>query len=461
MTAIAQLLRGGGCVRSLPLLKEQSRMRGPTRERFSSQLPLFLIAAASSLRIFICFQHNPMDYIFSDMSRHWNNGIIFPHSTYFGVGDPIGYQVYVWVLHFVTRDNRYLIALASALMSVLMPWTFYRASREFGLPKVPSRWVWALIAATPSLFVIYHYLMMETLLLLLEGIALWMTARYLRKGGTQAFLIFVIAWTLAVLTKPTVGPLAAVCFLWVWWKKSTPIRDLAIAAMIALLLVAPQAVRSKRKLGFYAPFGNPWLTRLMLRSQATSSELDLFDTNTPNGTPRLAIVRSTSPSCLLQPLKPLSQWQMRRSNTSTISVIVINSAYGELGWKQAYQRYSDHTDLSEWLAQWRENIVLFFFAPSWPESTQGWDGQLEYYGRWLWAPLIVLTFLLNLKQFSNRRFDLIPVITVFFTIFLALQNVFIMEGRYRKPLEPLLLLNLVWIVATRQTNATDRTELDP
>jgi hypothetical protein len=30
---------------------------------------------------------------------------------------------------------------------------------------------------------------------------------------------------------------------------------------------------------------------------------------------------------------------------------------------------------------------------------------------------------------------------------LGLQNLVIAEGRYRKPLEPLLLLNLVWIVA--------------
>jgi hypothetical protein len=29
---------------------------------------------------------------------------------------------------------------------------------------------------------------------------------------------------------------------------------------------------------------------------------------------------------------------------------------------------SFNRDPDEWLAQWRENIILFFFAPSWPET---------------------------------------------------------------------------------------------
>jgi hypothetical protein len=42
---------------------------------------------------------------------------------------------------------------------------------EFWTAENAGLWVWALIAWTPSLFVIYHFIMMETLLLLLEGAA--------------------------------------------------------------------------------------------------------------------------------------------------------------------------------------------------------------------------------------------------------------------------------------------------
>jgi hypothetical protein len=54
------------------------------------------------------------------------------------------------------------------------------------------------------------------------------------------------------------------------------------------------------------------------------------------------------------------------------------------------------------------------------------------------------------REIWKRRLHLIPVATTVFILFLALQNVVTFEGRYRKPLEPLLLLNLIWIVGARQ-----------
>ncbi|HUI85366.1 MAG TPA: phospholipid carrier-dependent glycosyltransferase [Candidatus Binatia bacterium] len=411
-----------------------------------------LIVAASCFRIFVCFHHNPMDYVFSDMQRHWNNGMRFPRGGYFGASDPIVYQVYMSALQHVTRHNRLLIALSSALMSVLMPWTYYRAARNFGLRKTAALWVWAVIAWAPSLLVIYHYIMMETLLLLLEGIALWMTARYLRRGGTWAFLLFVFFWTIAVLTKPLVAPLAGICFLWVWWKKSTPLREIAMGAALAALLVAPQAFRSKLELGFYAPLGNPWLTRIQLRSGTRMTYIHFYATSDQSAHFRHNVQQDEfgvgSPSGFIRPLEPFSHWAMRRAYANEESRVYIDAAHGERDWKDAYDRLSPDRD--EWLAEWQENIILFFFAPSWPESAVGqWDGQLDYWSRWLWAPLILFVFAGNVREFVHRRFDLIPVAATLFTLIMALQNALIMEGRYRKPVETVLLMNVVWILARR------------
>ncbi|MGA2903418.1 MAG: glycosyltransferase family 39 protein [Candidatus Korobacteraceae bacterium] len=411
-----------------------------------------LIIAASCVRIFICFVHNPMDYLGSDMLRHWENGINFPRGGYTGAADPIVYQVYIWLLRHLTRDNRLLVAFASALLSVLMPWTYYRAARNFGLKKTSSLWVWALIAWTPSLLVIYHFIMMETLLLLLEGVALWMTARYLRKGGTEAFLTSIFFWTLVSLTKPTVIPLAGVCFLWSWWKRSTPLRDIAAGAVLAIIMLIPQAIRSKIELGFVAPFGNPWLTRIELRSGA---RMIYFHFYVPADERRYFNPRIKdfdlafgSPSCFVRPLEPVSHWAMRRAWGNSKASVIINGAHGERDWKAAYEWFNH--DPEEWLAQWRENIILFFFAPSWPETAMGeWDGHLEYRGRWVWAPLILFVLVCNAREFARRRFDLIPVAATLFTLFMALQNVVITEGRYRKPVEPLLLLNLVWVLSKK------------
>ncbi len=408
-----------------------------------------LIVIGSCMRVFVCIQHNPLDYLWSDPLRHWMNGIRFPRGGYLGASDPIGYQAYVFLLRKLTADNKLLVGLASSILSVLMPWTYYRAARNFGLRKIPALWVWALITWTPSLLAIYHYIMMETLLLLVEGAALWMTARYLRKAGTQAFLVSVALWTLACLTKPTVLPLAGVCLLWSGWKKRPSFRDIAAATALMLVLLLPQAVRSKMALGFIAPFGNPWLTKIQHRSGVKTVYVDSY-THHPEY-PHFPAdshyqMSFSSPSCYIRPLWPLSDWTIRRALGNSELTVAIDSAYGARDWENAYAAL--HVGRAEWLAQWRENIVLFFFAPSWPESAVGgWDGRLEYEARWMWAPLIVLILACNLREFMNRRFDLVPVAVTLFTLFLALQNVATAEGRYRKPLEPLLLLDLVWVMA--------------
>ena len=417
---------------------------------------MILIVAGSCLRVFVCFQHNPLDYLLADPGRHWMNGLRFPKGAYFGASDPIGYQIYIFALRKLTADNRLLVALAAALLSVAMPWTYYRAARDFGLAKTSALWVWMLIVWTPSLLTIYHYIMMETLLLLLEGVALWMTARYLRKGEGGAFLLFVASWTLASLTKPSVAPLAAICFLWVWWKKSTPLRQIAGGAALALVLLMPQAIRSYAALGFVAPFGNPWLIKIQHRSGAKTVHLDFY-THADRLVPFVAVPRYdmefSSPSAYVQPLEPFSGWMMQRSAGNSLLILAVDSAHGERDWKRAYAGL--HVGWPEWFRQWRENIVLFFFAPSWPESTASdWDGRLEYEGRWMWAPLILFVLVIDFRRFLHRRFDLITVATTLFTLFLALQNIVTAEGRYRKPLEPLLLLNAVWVIAKREP-ATD------
>jgi hypothetical protein len=431
-------------------------MTGLSKQSLHYKLLIVLIVAASCFRVFICFVHNPMDYIWSDMERHWHNGLLFPRGNYFGGADPIVYQGYIWLLRHLTGDSRLLIAFASALLSVLMPWTYYRAAREFGLQKIPALWVWALIAWTPSLSVIYHFIMMETLLLLLEGAGLWMTARYLRKGGTEAFLTSIFFWTLASLTKPTVVPLAVVCVLWSWWKKSTPLRDIAAAAGLAIVMLIPQGVRSKVELGFVAPFGNPWLTRIILRSGARFTYFHYYAPSHSPGylKPTIPDIAMSfgSPSAFLRPLEPVSSWAMRRAFGNSSAYVTIDGSYGERDWKTAYEGFN--RDRNEWLAQWRENIILFFFAPSWPETAASeWDGHLEYRARWMWAPLILFVFVWNAREFVHRRFDLIPVAVTLFTLVMMLQNAVLSEGRYRKPVEPVLLLNLVWVLGRKPGRA--------
>lgn len=403
-------------------------------------LLIILIAAGCGLRIFVCLQHNPLDYLKFDMLRHWENGGSLRHAGFWGASDPIGYQVYISVLRHVTHGNRNQVALACGLLSVLMPWTYYRAARNLGLRRVPALWVWALITWTPSLFVIYGYVMMETLLLVLQGAALWATARYLRKGSPESFLVSIIAWTLASLTKPTVIPLAVGCAGWSYWKKRTSWKTLAVAAVLAVGLLVPQAIRSNAVLGFAAPFGNPWLTRIQHRSGAIVSYFYFRRYPYRDGEYHVG-----SPTCWERPFWPLSSWQIEATCEASVS-FTVDAANGKRDWETVYASF--HTSTQQWLARWKENVIVFLFAPSWPEnSSVQWDSQLEFRTRWVWAPLILLVVVSNVRRFIKGNFELLPVAVTIFILVLALQNVINNEGRYRKPLEPLLILNAVWLVA--------------
>lgn len=395
-----------------------------------------LIVAATVLRLSVCFYHNPLDYIFSDASRHWTNGELLFHPNLMGKCDPLPYQIFVYIVQKVTGEQRFLVALIYACLSALMPWTYYRAARELGLSKIRSLMIWTLIAWIPSLFVIFHYIMMEVMLLPLEGICLWMTARYLRKGDMASFLVCVFLWTLTCLTKPTAIALAIICLAYVWWEKSRQLRLIAVGCIAASILVIPNCIRTYHYLGFIAPTGSHWTPKILHKSDAK----------------RISIQTSTgghwsfsSPSCYTQPLEPLSPWMTHRASEDSTISIQVDLKNGEKDWKEAFERLNRTWDV--WLRQLAENIVIFLFAPSWPDSSQqSWDGWLNYELRWLWAPLIFLLFKLNYHEFRHGRFDLIPVAVTVLTLVLVFQNMIDMEGRYRKPLEPLLLFNLVWVL---------------
>lgn len=413
------------------------------RNTSHSVLKIFIVVACC-VRLLICLQHNPMDFLVSDALQHWKTGGLFPHGGYRGASDPICYQIFIFLVRKITRGNRILVALCCGSLSVAMPWTYYRASRSLGLEKLAALWVWVLIAWNPSLFTIYHYIMMETFLLLVEGAAIWSTGRYLRKGDAQSFCISIFCWTLACLAKPTVIPLAGIFVMWGCWKRHPSLRAAALASLLAVATLMPSAIRSKLELGFVAPFGNPWLTKIQHRSGKKWVYLHFHGGEHPDWNDDHYF---SSPTCAIRTFTPFSSWRLRRAYSESSVTITANAKNGEQDWKNAYAGL--HTSWDEWFAQWGENIVVFLFAPSWPEfDSNEWDSQLTLYTRWMWAPLIGIVLSWNAYRIFKGRLELLPVATTLFTLFLVLQNVATTEGRYRKPLEPLLLMNIVWLISS-------------
>ena len=162
---------------------------------------------------------------------------------------------------------------------------------------------------------------------------------------------------------------------------------------------------------------------------------------------------------LYTPALAVDSWGIRRGFTSTVTTVTASYEHGSEDWSNAFKALNVTRD--EWLTQWRENILVMLFAPSWPESnSQQSDSRLEFYSRWIWAPLICFVLTGNLLVLVRGRVELIPIAVSLTTLAIVLQNVITAEGRYRKPIEPLLLLNLVWLIVNwkqRQTTVESPT----
>lgn len=72
--------------------------------------------------------------------------------------------------------------------------------------------------------------------------------------------------------------------------------------------------------------------------------------------------------------------------------------------------------------------------------------------RWMWAPLALLVFLANIyyrDQLAGAEARVFAVLTAAAWALTPLAPA-IMEGRYRKPVEGLLLINLLLLIACRR-----------
>jgi len=412
--------------------------------------------------VIYAFASSPLDRIYLDALMEYNYAKEFPHANLFDTFLASGYPLWLKGELALTGGNRVLIGLVTALMSACTPWIWYRWMREhfrllnFTDDKLLATIGFLILTWLPSWISIYSLFMPECLLLPLVGTALWLCSYAKRTNGTLGYVGGALAWAAAYMTKASMLLLA--CLEAVWLCKNLfatkcSARSLIISFSCAAIFAAAylsevMRVHSvTRSLNMFA--GNTVLNSLHYRSGGDELSATISVTR-DDGTIRRETVSLKCPSMLMNPppLAPLSSWHTVRHGTTVVDIDYTKPA-GE-------QVPKLPLTLHQRLQYTLENAVFLLFGRSWPDcANDDFVDVLQVETRWIWAPLLVLAAALAMQQ---KRKDVLTVVCFLPWIFFIFQEVYITEGRFRKPLEGVLIAECIVLIynyaATRAKDAT-------
>ncbi|WP_236250615.1 hypothetical protein [Microbulbifer sp. ALW1] len=397
-----------------------------------------LIALGIWLRVEHIFTFNPMDHIWSDPQRHWEQGTETLRRDPMTMTDPVMYQVYIGVLAKLTLGEPFLVALYTALLACLTPWVWYRFARELLPGRLQATAVWAAISLLPGWIAIYSYFMQETLLLPLLGAALYASWRCRRKQTLASFLLMVALWMLAGLTRGIAIPLAAVVTSWLWLVQPQKIAKAGFSLLILGLVMGPLAYRSYAAMSMVSPHGIGQLVALYLRSGKREIHVHYSREGAQWN------YWFGSPSTGEKPLAPLSDWTTARDGQVHARIHIEKGAED---WHKALANYP--LTAERYLALTKENLVYLFFGSSWPDNNrERWLETVNHHSRWIWAPLTFLLLIasaLYWRRMQGAR--LFSVLLMTWILVQGLLPIAVNEGRYRKPAEGLLLVQVILLAA--------------
>jgi SAM-dependent methyltransferase len=376
-------------------------------------------------RLLFPFFDSPLLHLFSDPARHWSNGWRFFFPDLIGAGDPFLYQLWIYLLRVASQGDQPTIVLGCGLLCAAMPYGWYRALREL-LPRTQALTGGLIIGVIPAFVGIYAYFMTETLLLTLTGFAFWASFRAARKQTLAAFALASALWVCAMFTRSIALPMAVLCLgtLWITQRQRFAKTMIAVAAFAVLAL--PAGLHTRSTLGFFAPLGNLYLSEIYSASGKHDVSIDAG---------ALGGWGFGSPSFYNPTFYPFSAWTTDRQGTAEMAIDV---ARGRASWIEEKKRLQRERTFS-WRRQYEENLIYLLFGQSWPDNDpNALTGLATVWTRWLWPPLmLVVAYGVVRRRFRGVEW-LLPACALGVLLSLAVQRDGIIEGRYRKPIEPVL-----------------------
>lgn len=404
-----------------------------------------LIVLGSLVRAWqILFFQGPMDHIFSDPARHLDNARHFLTPSPMGCSNPYFYQLFLWVVITLTKEKRIWMHLLATVLSLLYPYVWYRFSRTVMVRRVNALRLWAVLTVLPTHATTFTYLMNETVLLPLLGGALWATSVAAKRRSALHLVLAAVLWTCALLSRSIALPIGAVALGYALYRQpSLPLWRRPVLASVSVAIAAAglwvAAQHSVRIFEYATPFGDNNTASLYMVSAAKTYETTYLKPKKYRYT-----YSFSSPSLYISPFYPFYEFPSVREGTFKYTANV------ELHGKDLKELWRKQLQLN-WRKMPRlifENIVVLTFGHSWPESgTDSLMGQICLQERWIWMPTILTSVIGSLVfMIRRRRLFMVPALVIFATGLLYGLQLVVMEGRYRKPIEPIFFLGIFWLL---------------
>jgi hypothetical protein len=391
------------------------------------------------IRLLYPFFNSPLTHLTSDPLRHWRTGIDFLHPDVMGGGDPFLYQLWLYTVHVAASGSDAFVLFTCGVLCAAMPHGWYRALREV-LPRDRSLWGALVIGVVPGFIGVYGYFMTETLLLTLTGYAFWLTLRAHRTRTVAAFAWACGLWLAASYTRIVVLPMAVLALGWQWIGHPLKTAKALAAVALTALITIPAGLHARAGLGFFSPLGNLYLNEIYHDSGRKDIHIDFG----AGGRYEFG-----SPSYYNPTFYPLSDWTTSR--TGAVDLIV-DTRNGRADWIRAKERIR-HDRPSQLRNRW-EDLMYLLFAEEWPDSNRHtFIGCLTLWSRWLFVPMLAgVLAAVALRRYRGREW-LVPASALGMVALLALQSEGPMEGRFRKPIEPVITAALIIALARRAPGA--------
>jgi hypothetical protein len=163
------------------------------------------------------------------------------------------------------------------------------------------------------------------------------------------------------------------------------------------------------------------------------------------------IMAFSSPSFYSNPFKPFFDYTYCRPIKT--AEITINTNNGRKDWETAIAEKKAEFTFDKRLCAFKEDAIFLMFGSSWPDSSMDWQYNKIHYAnltlRWLWFPMMILLVVSSVFIKRKPKELLIVLCSLCLLCVLLIQDGALMEGRYRKPLEPFLLLTTAIVLSRK------------